>query len=120
MELSDPTVQAGVIAAIASVVGAAIGTGVTLWLGIRKLRREYLLEHQSEALVKRLLSHERWRLRTFKTIKYHVAGFKDDELRQILIRAGALRFQDVNGVEVWGLLERNVNLIEREHDTVDN
>ena len=115
MPLSEP-----MTATFASLAGAMIGTGVTLWLGVRQVRRQYLLEHQSEALVRRLLQHRKWRLRTFSTIRYHVAGFSDDQLRQILIRAGALRFEDARGIEVWGLLERNEDLLDREVGTSGN
>jgi hypothetical protein len=34
-------------------------------------------------------------------------GFSDDDLRQLLVRAGALRFEGSNGDELWGLRERN-------------
>lgn len=101
---------------LAAIMGGAIGTGTTLW----GHRRQYLLEYQTEAVLKRLLNHERWRLRTFETIQHHVGGFSDDELRRYLIRAGALRFKDAEGVEVWGLLSRNESLLEREIGTSQN
>jgi hypothetical protein len=120
MDLSSSQAQAAVIAAIASIFGAVAGTVVTLWLGMQKIRREHLLEHRSENLVRKLLSHNKWRLRTFKTIQHHVAGFEDDELRKILIRAGALRFTDAEGIEIWGLMERNMDLVEGEYGTRQN
>jgi hypothetical protein len=115
MESLDTLVSAG-----AAVVGAAVGTAAALLIGFATLRRQYRLEHQAEALVRRFLKHKRWRLRTFQTIKYHIAGFEDNELRQILIRAGALCFQDDEGVEVWGLMERTHDLIESEYGTNQN
>jgi hypothetical protein len=36
-----------------------------------------------------------------------LGGFKEDELRQILVRCGAIRFMSKSGLELWGLLERN-------------
>ena len=55
-----------------------------------------------------------------ETISFHVAGFDDNELRRILVRSGAVRFEDVMGVEVWGLLERNIERLEREEGTSQN
>jgi hypothetical protein len=101
---------------IAAIIGGAIGTATTLWVH----RRQYLLEYQTEAVLKQLLNHERWRLRTFETIQHHVGGFSDDELRRHLIRAGALRFRDSEGIEVWGLLSRNEDLLVQEVGTSKN
>lgn len=70
---------------------------------------------QAEALVRKLLQHRQWRFRTFKTLKYHVAGFEDDELRQVLIRA--VRFSDSQGEEIWGLIERVDDLLISEAGT---
>jgi hypothetical protein len=44
-------------------------------------------------------------------IKVHLGGFADDELRKILVRAGAVRFEAKSGSELWGLLERNHDLL---------
>lgn len=106
-------------AAIAAIVSLFVAVS-SAWAAINRFKREYLLEFQAERLLRRLLSHPQWRLRTFKTIKYHVAGFDDDELRRTLIRCGAVRFQDNQGVEIWGLVERNSDLLEKEHGTSDN
>jgi hypothetical protein len=46
-------------------------------------------------------------LRTFDTLGRHLGGFRDDELRKLLLRAGAVRFFDKDGKEFWGLLNRN-------------
>jgi hypothetical protein len=102
--------------ALAGVVGAALTTFVAL----RSLQRTHLLAYRSEDLVRRLLQHPKWRLRTFKTLKFHIAGFADDDLRQTLIRAGAVRFADADGVEVWGLIERVADLLDAEVGTRDN
>lgn len=101
---------------IASAIGGAIGTATTLWAH----RRQYLLEYRTEAALKRLLKGSKWKLRTFKTIQYHIAGFEEDDLRKALIRTGAVRFRDANGVEIWGLLERNRDLLDGEYDTRGN
>ena len=105
-----------IIAGVVSIVTALITSIITVW----KVRREFLLEHQSESLVRKLLNNKRWKFRTFRTIKYHVAGFEDDELRQILIKAGAVRFQDNHGEEIWGLIERCDDLLGDEVGTGQN
>jgi len=93
---------------VAAVAGAfsLISAGVAYAAAMKNIRREFHLEMRAEALVRRLLRHRRYRYRTFKTIKYHVGGFEDDELRKILVRAGAIRFYDGKKNEIWGLLER--------------
>lgn len=104
----------------ASLFGAIVGAVVALTVAARMRERQYKLEDRTELLVRKLLEHQRWKLRTFTTIKYHVAGFDDNELRRILIRSGALRFEDAMGVEVWGLLDRNQELLDREVGTQHN
>ena len=90
---------------------AVVTAGITSWAAFkfeaRKLRREYLLEHQSERVAKQLLSVDRWPLRSFAILRHHIGGFDDDDLRNILVRAGAVRFKSKSGHELWGLLERN-------------
>jgi hypothetical protein len=46
-------------------------------------------------------------MRTFEEIEKRIGGFEANELRQILVRAGAVRFRSRDGTELWGLLERN-------------
>lgn len=87
---------------------------------MKKHVREYKLDYQVEELVLKFLNHPKWRFRTFKTIKYHISGFEDNELRQILLRVGALRFEDAQGIELWGLFERTTDLLEKEYSTENN
>ncbi len=54
-----------------------------------------------------LLEHPNWTLRSFSAIQRRVGGFQEDALRQLLVRAGALRFEDKDGQELWGLRRRN-------------
>jgi hypothetical protein len=61
----------------------------------------------AEEAIRQLLLHDEWRQRSFAAIKNRVGGFSDDDLRQLLVRAGALRFEGSNGDELWGLRERN-------------
>jgi hypothetical protein len=61
----------------------------------------------AEEAIRSLLLHDNWRKRSFAAIKAKVGGFSDDELRQLLVRSGALRFEGPEGEELWGLRERN-------------
>ena len=109
-----------IIAALVSLIVGVVSSWVTYRLSVEKHAREYMLEYQVENLVLKFLSHENWRMRTFKTIKYHIAGFEDNELRKILLRVGAVRFEDQAGIEVWGLYDRVKDLLDNEYGTKEN
>jgi hypothetical protein len=74
-----------------------------------RLRTELRTEFMAEEAIRALLTHERWSLRSFDEIKRRVRGFSDDELRRLLVRAGAVAFdRQQTGEELWGLRERNL------------
>ena len=60
----------------------------------------------AEGVAHALLCDRKSLYRSFRSLKYHLGGFTDDELRKILVRAGAIRLT-AGGQEVWGLLPRN-------------
>ena len=72
-----------------------------------KVRLENRTLFQVERIAHELLMMPAWDLRSFEAIKRRLGGFEDNEIRQILIRAGALQFKGKGGKEMWGLLERN-------------
>jgi len=73
-----------------------------------RLRTELRTEFMAEEAIRLLLEHEDWTLRSFEEIKRRIRGFSDDELRQLLVRAGAVAFERTRGGdELWGLRERN-------------
>jgi len=112
----SPEITSALVAGVVALVVALLSA----WFASLRFKREFALEFRTETLLRRLLSDPRWRLRTFKTIKHHVAGFEDDDLRRTLIRAGAVRFSDDSGVEIWGLLERTADLLDHEYGTKQN
>lgn len=61
----------------------------------------------AEQAAKALLEHEKWKMRSLEEIKKRLGGFGDDELRMILVRAGAVKFESDDGSELWGLISRN-------------
>lgn len=74
----------------------------------RKLKAEMRTEFMAEKAARLLFEHYKWEKRTFSEIKKRLGGFKDDELRKILVRAGAVRFHEREGdEELWGLISRN-------------
>lgn len=62
----------------------------------------------AESAVKALLENETWKKRSFDEIKKRLGGFEDDELRKILVRSGAIRFEGADNKELWGLISRNL------------
>jgi len=99
-------VQALISAGVALVV-AVVTAVATSRLQADRLRMELRTEFMAEEAIRQLLLHPHWRQRSFSLIKQRVGGFGDDELRQLLVRAGALRFKGSAGEEFWGLRERN-------------
>jgi len=96
---------------LTSIVVPAITAFVTAFLTFlvqeRKLRRDYMLEFMAENVARELLESEKWEKRSFGAIKARLGGFEDNELRKILVRAGAVSFRAKNRDELWGLLKRN-------------
>lgn len=103
-------------AAVLTAVAAATVSGlISYFLQERKLRAELererervRTEYMAEQVARRLLTHEAWTKRSFAEIRRRLSGFEEDELRKILIRAGAVRFGRDDD-ELWGLLERNTS-----------
>ncbi|MFJ9460901.1 hypothetical protein ACIRST_38260 [Kitasatospora sp. NPDC101447] len=77
-----------------------------------RLRVELRTQFMAEAAIHQLLSEAEAK-RSFEVIEKRLGGFRGDELRQLLIRSGAVRFErDTDGKELWGLRERNRRVLE--------
>ena len=99
-------VTAAIVAGLVALL-TALGTAVvTINLSRERLRREFGLEFAAERVALKLLQHPKWTVRSFEIIKAHIGGFNDDELRRILVRAGAIRFESKSGYELWALVEQ--------------
>jgi hypothetical protein len=97
-----------IVAAIIAGVVSILTTLATIGVQRAAVRRQYRLEYMAEAAAEELLKQPPYRMRSFEMIKHHLAGFgDDDQLRQVLVRAGALRWLTKSNKEVWGLLRRN-------------
>jgi hypothetical protein len=99
-------VGAAVVAGVVALVTAIVTALLTISISERKLRRDFGLEFAAEQVTRELMQSE-WPLRSFNVIKIHLGGFEDDELRKMLVKAGAIRFESKSGSELWGLLARN-------------
>jgi hypothetical protein len=62
----------------------------------------------AEEAIRALLENDRWPKRSFAQIQSRIGGFPENELRQLLVRAGAVRFSGSGDDELWGLRSRNL------------
>ena len=86
----------------------AIITSIAIYALLeRKLKTELRTEFMAEQTARNLLESQKWNKRGFDEIKKRLAGYDDDELRKILVRSGAVRFEGKDGKELWGLISRN-------------
>ncbi len=92
---------------LVSAITAVIAAFAAFHLQERKLKLELRTEFMAEQAAQGLLQHEKWQKRSFHEINRRLGGFGEDELRKILVRAGAVRFEGEDGVELWGLVSRN-------------
>lgn len=92
---------------IAGLLVAAFTGYITYRVQEERLKRELRTEFMAEQVVRKLLLHESWKMRSFLAIEKRLGGFEQDELRKLLIRSGAVRFENTNGEEMWGLIEKN-------------
>ena len=76
---------------------------------IKKLNIAHKTDFMAESTAVHFLSHKSFTDRSFETLKQHLGGFDDNELRKILVRAGAIRvFREGDEAEEWWrLLSRN-------------
>lgn len=98
---------------IFALLGTIIGGLITYCLQKQRFKQELLLKQEefktefvAENTVKHFLMHKSYTDRSFKILKRHLGGFEDDDLRKILVRAGAIRIYKDDGSEYWRLLSR--------------
>ena len=106
--------------AIFTLLGTAIGGLISYLLQKQRFDQELKLKQEefktefiAESTAKHFLNHKNYTDRSFDTLKKHLGGFEDDELRKILVRAGAIRTYRDDGSEWWRLLSRMDEFIEK-------
>jgi hypothetical protein len=105
---------------LSALLGAAVGGCISYLLNRQQFRNQLALlksqhktEFMAEDTARHFLSHKAFTDRSFETLRNHLGGFDDDELRKILVRAGAIRVMREDGSEWWRLLSRMDEFIER-------
>ena len=112
----NPEITAGLI----GLLGVAIGGLISWWLqkdrasadmriALEAVKSEYMAEQAAQ----HFLSHKGYTDRSFELIRKRLGGFEEDELRRILVRAGAVRYIRKDGSEWWRLLSRQGEAIAR-------
>jgi lipopolysaccharide export system protein LptC len=102
------------IPGIAAIGGTIVGGGLSYLLNrqqfrhqIAALREAHKTDYMAEEAVRHYLSHDGYTDRSWEVLRKHLGGFEDDDLRKILVRAGAVRIFREDGSEWWRLLSRN-------------
>jgi len=106
--------------AIFTLLGALVGGLISFLLQWQRFKHELKIKQEefktefiAESTAKHFLNHKSYTDRSFETLKKHLGGFEDDELRKILVRAGAIRTYREEGSEWWRLLSRMDEFIEK-------
>ena len=112
--------QAALWSTLSALFGAIVGGGISYLLNrqqfanqLRVQQEQHKVEYMAEETARHFLSHRSFTDRSFETLRNHLGGFADDELRKILVRAGAIRVYREDGSEWWRLLSRMDEYIER-------
>ncbi|MBX3657231.1 MAG: hypothetical protein KIS62_06300 [Ramlibacter sp.] len=112
--------EAALWSTLSALLGALVGGGISWLLNrqqlahqLRMLREQHKTEFMAEETARHFLSHKSFTDRSFETLQKNLGGFADDELRKILVRAGAIRVYREDGSEWWRLLSRMDEYLER-------
>ena len=71
-----------------------------------QLQTEHAIELSVEKALQHMLSIYELPYRSFQMIRHHIGGFDANELRRLLVRAGAVRFMAADGAELWALVSQ--------------
>lgn len=112
----SPEITAGLF----GLLGVLVGGLLSWWLQKDRASTDLQIalesvktEHMAEKTVQYYLSHKGYTDRSFDLLRKRLGGFDDDELRRILVRAGAVRYIRDDGSEWWQLLSRSAEAWEK-------
>ena len=101
------------MAGLFTILGVLVGGLLSWWLQRDRKAADLAIaleavktEHMAEKTAQHYLNHKGYRDRSFEHLRKRLGGFEDDELRKILVRAGAVRYIREDGSEWWRLLSR--------------
>lgn len=104
-------------------LGILVGALVAWWLqkdrasaDLRIALEMVKTEHMAEKTARFYLNHKGYKDRSFELLSKRLGGFEGDELRKILVRAGAVRYVRSDGTEWWRLLSRTTEAVKRAND----
>jgi 5-bromo-4-chloroindolyl phosphate hydrolysis protein len=106
--------------AIFTLLGTIVGGFISYFMQQQRFRHELKMKHEefktefmAETTARHFLSHRSYTDRSFEILQKNLGGFQEDELRKILVRAGAIRIYREDGSEWWRLLSRMEEFIEK-------
>lgn len=109
-----------VIAGLFGLVGVLVGGLLSWWLqkdrastDLRIALEAVKTEHMAETTASHFLNHKGYTDRSFNLLSKRLGGFEDNDLRRILVRAGAIRYVRADGTEFWRLLSREQEAIAK-------
>lgn len=90
--------ETAIFTLLGTLLGSLISDGISYTLQKQRYHHELMLkqeeyktEFMAENTAKHFLSHKSYTDRSFDVLQKHLGDFEDDELRKILVRAGAVR-----------------------------
>lgn len=112
----SPEITAGLF----GILGVLVGGLITWWLQKDRASTDFRIaleaiktEHMAETTAQHFLKHQGYTDRSFDLLSKRLGGFEDNELRRILVRAGAIRYIRNDGTEFWRLLSREPEAIAK-------
>lgn len=102
-------------------VGGVLLGGLVAWLlqkdrasaDLRIALESVRTEHMAARAVRHFLVHKGYTDRSFELLKKRIGGFEEDELRRLLVRAGAVRYFSSDGREWWRLIDQDGDQIAK-------
>jgi hypothetical protein len=117
--------EIAIIAALSSLFGVSVGGIISYQLQKARFKQDLVLQKErfdheldllreenktdnvAEETIRYYLEDEGHLMRSFKHLSTKIAGFEEDDLRRLLVRAGAVRFHRTeDNEEMWCLVKK--------------